>query len=320
MAGGHIARRSVMLEGMAIPGFQQMMLPVLEITADGQEHRLRDLVEAVADRFKLSDEDRSETVPSGQQTIIHNRVAWARTYLVKAGLLDPTRRGFVRISDGGRTLIANKPSTINIAFLKEHYPVIQKFIAGSDKSGEEKVPVPASESDITPEEALEQAYQRLRAELADELLAQVKQMTPAMFERLVVELLVKMGYGGSLKDAGRAVGRSGDNGIDGIIKEDRLGLDTIYIQAKRYADQPIGRPDIQAFVGALQGVRARKGVFITTSRFSDNAHDYVSNIDTKVVLIDGEQLTEYMIDFDLGVAKMSTFEVKRLDSDYFDEN
>lgn len=297
-----------------------MMLPVLEITADSQEHRLRDLVELVADRFDLSDDERSETVPSGQQTLIHNRVTWARTYLVKAGLLDSTRRGYVRITDKGRSLLANNPEAITVAFLKEHYPSIQEFIAGSDNATGETKPTPPPDPDITPEEALERAYQDLRMELANEVLAQVKQLTPSMFERLVVELLVRMGYGGSLKDAGRAVGRSGDNGIDGIIKEDRLGLDTIYIQAKRYTDQSIGRPDIQGFVGALQGFRARKGVFITTSRFADTARQYASNIDTKVVLIDGEELAEYMIDFDLGVTKMNTFEVKRLDSDYFDEN
>lgn len=286
-----------------------MMLPVLELSADGQEHRLRDLVEAVADHFHLTDEEQSETVPSGQQTIIHNRVTWARTYLVKAGLLDSTRRGYVRITEEGRALVATKPEMISVALLKERYPAIQEFITGSDKGSDKPPQTVVANSDVTPEEALEQAYQRLRAKLADELLAQVRQMT-----------LVKMGYGGTLKDAGRAIGRSGDGGVDGIIKEDRLGLDTIYMQAKRYTDQPVGRPDIQAFVGALQGVRARKGVFITTSRFADTARDYTANIDTKVVLIDGEQLSQYMIDFDLGVTKMNTFEVKRLDSDYFDES
>lgn len=178
---------------------------------------------------------------------------------------------------------------------------------------------PEAAVDQTPEETLEQAYLQLRNELASELLDQLKEMSPQAFERLVVELLVKMGYGGSLKDAGKAIGQSGDGGIDGIIKEDKLGLDTIYLQAKRYTDQPIGRPAIQGFVGALQGVRARKGIFITTSRFADTAVAYAGNIDTKVVLIDGEQLASYMIDFDLGVTRSRTFEVKRIDSDYFEQ-
>lgn len=306
---------------MTIPGFQEMMLPVLQLTANGQEHRLRNLVEAIADRFGLSVEDRSQLLPSGQQTVVHNRVAWARTYLVKAGLLESTRRGYVRITEKGRQLLAENQSGINVAYLRNHYPVIKEFITGSGSADQITKPSlqPEGGSDQTPEETLEQAYLQLRNELAEELLAQVKDLTPQAFERLVVELLVKMGYGGTLKDAGRAVGQSGDGGIDGIIKEDRLGLDTIYLQAKRYNDQAISRPAIQAFVGALQGVRARKGIFITTSRFAAPAIEYAGSIDTKVVLIDGQQLAEYMIDFNLGVTKMSTFEVKRIDSDYFEQ-
>lgn len=296
-----------------------MMLPLLQITADGEEHRLRDLVESVADHFNLSIEERAQKLPSGQQTYVHNRVTWARTYFVKAGLLKSTRRGFVRITDEGRHLLEQGPETINVSYLRKRYSSIKEFIDGSDDD-KPKLPIePEPEPDQTPEERLEQAYTQLRNELAEEILAQVKEMNPDAFERLVVELLVKMGYGGTLKDAGHAVGQSGDGGIDGIIKEDRLGLDAIYLQAKRYTEQVVGRPAIQAFVGALHGVKARKGIFITTSKFSDPAIDYVRSLDTKVVLIDGQQLAEYMIDFGLGVATVSTFEVKRIDSDYFEQ-
>lgn len=305
---------------MTIPGFQEMMLPVLDFTSDGDEHRLRDLTQFTEDRFSLDKDDRAQLLPSGG-TVVYNRVAWVRTYLVKAGLLEAPRRGFVRITAEGRRLLSHKPDRIDVAYLREHYPQIQDFLNGSGSKDRrlEKPTDTGKLPDHTPEETLEQAYLQLRNELAAELLAQVKDLTPQAFERLVVELLVKMGYGGTLKDAGRAVGQSGDGGIDGIIKEDRLGLDTIYLQAKRYADQTIGRPAIQAFVGALQGFRARRGVFITTSQFASTAVEYANSIDTKVVLIDGEQLAEYMIDFGLGVTTASTFEVKRIDSDYFEQ-
>jgi len=233
----------------------------------------------------------------------------------------PTRRGYVRVTDEERQLLGQPPDQITVKYLREKYPAIKDFISGSGSSDDSEKPVTphSNEASQTPEEMLEDAYQRLRQELADEILSQVKEMSSQAFERLVIELLVKMGYGGTLKDAGRAVGQSGDGGIDGIIKEDRLGLDTIYLQAKRYTDQAVGRPAIQAFVGALQGVRARKGIFITTTRFAAPAIEYAGNIDTKVVLIDGPQLAEYMIDFNLGVTKMNSFEVKRIDSDYFEQ-
>jgi len=302
---------------MAIPGFQEFTLPLLRVMSDQAEHRLRDLVEALCDDLGLDASERKEMLPSGQQAVVHNRVGWARTYLLKAGLLNSTRRGYVKITDTGKELLKQAPSRISVAFLRENYPEIKEFIGRPDNPvdpPEPVLPVP----DATPEEQLEQAYQQMRGDLATQLLEQVMELSPRQFERLVVELLVKMGYGGTLKDAGRAVGESGDGGIDGIIKEDRLGLDTIYLQAKRYTDQAVGRPAIQGFVGALQGVRARKGVFITTSRFASTAVDYTNSIDVKVVLIDGQQLADYMIDFDLGVTRMNTFEVKRIDSDYFD--
>lgn len=306
---------------MAIPGFQELMFPFLKLAADGSELRLRDALDAISVQIGLSDAERSEKLPSGQQTVMQNRVAWARTYLVKSGLVEATRRGYVKITETGLQLLLAPPDRISVSFLRKNYPAIHDFIAGTDAASVESDDKEDATnlSDQTPEESLEEAYQRLRHELADEVIIQMKEMTPQAFERLVVELLVKMGYGGTLKDAGRAVGQSGDGGIDGIIKEDRLGLDTIYLQAKRYNDQAIGRPAVQAFVGALQGVRARKGIFITTSRFADPAIEYVRHIETKVVLIDGRQLAEYMIDFDLGVTVVNKYEVKRIDSDYFEQ-
>lgn len=306
---------------MAIPGFQDITLPLLRIVEDGNEYRLRDVVDAVANHFDLTPEERSEKLPSGQQTVIHNRVGWARTYLVKAGILEATRRGYLRITDEGRRVLGNPPERIDAAFLRDNYAAVREFAEGSraGNGGDSQTHAPSGTVAETPEESLEQAYQYLRWQLAKELLAQVKEMSPEFFERLVVELLVKMGYGGTLRDAGQAVGQSGDGGIDGIIKEDRLGLDVIYIQAKRYDEQAVGRPAIQAFVGALQGVRARKGIFITTSRFAQPARDYANNIDTRVILIDGEQLAEYMMDYNLGVSPVNVFEVKRIDSDYFTE-
>ena len=306
---------------MAIPSFQDITLPLLRIVENGNEYRLRDVVDAVANHFDLTPEERSEKLPSGQQTVIHNRVGWARTYLVKAGILEATRRGYLRITDEGRRVLGNPPERIDAAFLRDNYAGVREFTEGSraGDGGESHAHELSSTVAETPEESLEQAYQYLRRQLAKELLAQVKDMPPEFFERLVVELPVKMGYGGTLRDAGQAVGQSGDGGIDGIIKEDRLGLDVIYIQAKRYDEQAVGRPAIHAFVGALQGVRARKGIFITTSRFAQPARDYANNIDTRVILIDGEQLAEYMMDYNLGVSQVNLFEVKRIDSDYFTE-
>lgn len=301
---------------MSIPDYQATLLPLLRFSGDGAEHSLRDAIESLAGEFKLSDEDRRELLPSGQQEVFANRVGWARTYMKKAGLLRTTRRGFFQITDRGQSALAQKPVRIDGKFL-DQYPEFREFKA-LRKQPATNGEIEEEEQARTPEEALERAYQNLRADLAADLLAQIKQSPPALFERLVVELLVKMGYGGSRKDAGRAIGKSGDEGIDGIIKEDRLGLDIIYIQAKRW-DNTVGRPEIQKFAGALQGQRARKGIFITTSDFSRDAHDYAARIDSKIVLIDGEQLAQMLIDHNIGVAPVANYEIKRVDSDYFTE-
>lgn len=301
---------------MPIPDYQTIMLPLLRHAADGKEHSLQETVEKLAQDFKLTDDERRELLPSGKQAIFDNRVGWARTYLKNARLLEYTRRGHYEITDRGRETLGENPPTINARFLRQFSEFREFQTRGKDIN---EGPDPRTpEHNETPEESLETSFQRLRAGLAQELLDQILANPPSLFEKLVVELLVKMGYGGTLKDAGQAIGKSGDEGIDGIIKEDRLGLETIYVQAKRWKpENTVSRPEIQRFAGALQGQRAKKGVFITTSTFSKEAREYASNIDTKIVLIDGETLTDLMIDYNIAVTPVQTFELKRLDSDYF---
>lgn len=302
---------------MAIPDYQAFMLPVLQTAGDGRDHTLRDAIETMAQQFGITEAERKELLPSGRQTTLLNRVGWAVTYLKKAMLLEAPKRGIFRITERGRQVLKDAPPAINVAYLNR----FEEFRAFRTLRHEKDKPVKPptnGDSDPTPEEALEAAYQALRDELADELLTQLNSNSSSQFEQTVIDLLVAMGYGGSLEDAGKAIGRSGDEGIDGIIKEDRLGLDVIYVQAKRW-DNTVGRPEIQKFAGALQGQRARKGVFITTSEFSAEAHDYVSRIETKIVLIDGRRLTHFMIDHNIGVTPTGVYEVKRLDSDYFDD-
>jgi len=292
------------------------MLPLLRRLADGQEHTLRDLVTALSDEFHLTTEERAHLLPSGSQAVINNRVAWANTFLKKAGLVDAIRRGVVRISTRGTEVLARRPSRIDMKFL-EQFPEYRAFRAIRREEESDSEPDEPS-STATPQEALENAYQRLRAELETEVLDLVKKASPAFFERLVVQVLVAMGYGGSLSEAGKVIGGSGDAGIDGIIKEDRLGLDVIYIQAKRW-ENPVGRPELQKFAGALQGQRARKGIFITTSAFSPGAEDFAAKIESRIVLIDGPTLSRLMIDHDVGVSPVRTFALKRVDSDFFSE-
>lgn len=303
---------------MAIPNFQTVMLPLLRFTVDGAEHNKREAVNALAVEFELSPSELSERLPSGQQTIFDNRVAWACTFLKKSGLLESARRGVFSITEIGKQVLSRNPERIDNKFL-EQFPGFVEFRQISRKNkDEEKEILTVPDREQTPEEALEFAHQSIRQTLAQDLLSRILECSPRFFEDLVVALLVAMGYGGSRRDAGERVGQSGDGGIDGIIKEDRLGLDTIYIQAKRWQGS-VGAPEIQKFVGALQGQRAHKGVFITTSSFTPKAIEYVSNLPTKVVLIDGQQLANLMMDFDVGVSVAATYAVKRIDSDYFEE-
>ncbi|MGD9494267.1 MAG: restriction endonuclease [Bacteroidales bacterium] len=300
-----------------IPDYQTFMLPFLRQLADKQEHKFRDIIESLAEKFGVTETERKELLPSGAQSIFDNRVGWARTYLKKAKLIESPKRGFSVITEDGLMVLKTKPVRIDVAYLKR-FPAFSEFIGNKKEITDEAEQ--KSEIVQTPEESLEASYQELRKSLAQDLLQQVLSMSPAFFERLVVELLVKMGYGGSISDAGRAIGRIGDEGIDGTIKEDRLGLDIIYIQAKRWQKgNVVGRPEIQKFVGALAGQGAKKGIFITTSSFTKEAIDYTPRNETKIVLIDGEKLSQFMIDFGIGVSMVNTYSVKRLDSDYFSE-
>ncbi len=297
---------------MPIPDFQALMLPIVKIAGDGADHTAHELRERLAEELGLSEQERKELLPSGQQPVFTNRLSWARAHLRMAGLLEKTGRGTFRITSRGQQALASHPSAINLRFLRQFPEYLEAL-----KRPRDDTPIASSNADErTPQEQLELAYETLRANLAKDLLIQLKASTPDFFERIVVEMLVRMGYGGTRRDAGQAIGKSGDEGIDGIIKEDRLGLDIIYIQAKRW-QSTVSRPEIQKFAGALQGQRAKKGVFITTSDFSKDAIEYAASIDSKIVLIDGNQLAELMIDHNVGVTPIANYEVKQIDADYF---
>lgn len=310
---------------MAIPDFQTLMLPLLELLADGEEHTPSECAEKLADRFELTEEERRSLLRSGQR-VFANRVAWARVHMGKAGLVEGPRTGIWTIGSRGRELLADPPARIDLKFLRRfpNYEAFYRMKAERRKSrAQREADGDARESEEgadsqTPEDQMRAGWEEHRAALEDELIGAVKQASPAFFEQVVVDLLLAMGYGGSHAEAARAIGRSGDEGIDGFIKEDRLGLDVVYVQAKRWDTRTVGRPDIQQFVGALHGQRARKGVFITTSTFSKEAERYVEQIESKVVLIDGTALARMMADHGVGVSTVDTYEIKRLDSDYFE--
>lgn len=301
---------------MPIPDFQSLMLPLLRLCADGQEHSKRDAVPALAAEFGLSQADLEELLPTGRQGKFDNRVGWAKSYLKQAGLLEITGRGLFRITDRGQQVLKEAPQRMDMKYL-ERFPEYQAFRARTREPVQNSSALEATQT--TPEEMLESGYAQLRSTLADEILQRVKTVSPPFFEKLVMQLLLKMGYGGTREDAGQVIGKSGDGGIDGIINEDRLGLDVIYIQAKRW-EGDVGRPEIQKFVGALAGNKASKGVFITTSGFTKEARAYASQVNSKVVLIDGAMLAELMIDYDIGVSTREIYEIKRVDSDYFAED
>jgi restriction system protein len=306
---------------MPIPDYQSLMLPLLRLARDDETHHFRASVEALAQQFKLSETERKELLPSGKQPIFDNRVGWAKTYLTKAGLIESPKRGVFQITRQGRQVLEQNPRAINVQFL-EQFEEFKAFRAlrreRLSTSDVESGVISNDTTSETPEESLETAHQTLKANLAGEILGTVKKCSPEFFEQLVVDLLVQMGYGGSRKEAGQAIGKSGDEGIDGIIKEDRLGLDIIYVQAKRW-DGVVGRPELQKFAGALQGQRARKGIFMSTSAFSREAIEYAKQIETKIILIDGSQLVEYMIDYGVGVTTEAVYELKKIDFDYFSE-
>lgn len=302
---------------MAVPDFQRLMLPYMLLISDGGEHSIREMMSHLASEFSLTEEDLGELIPSKKQTRFYNRVTWAGSHLRQAKLVENVGRGLFRITDRGRALVAQNLGSIDINVLNQ-FPEYQEFRQRRNITDVPSLEEPVQGELKTPDELLAESYQIIRDELADEILEKVKSCSPLFFERLVVALLVEMGYGGTLQDAGQAIGKSGDGGIDGIIKEDRLGLDVIYVQAKRW-EATVGRPELQAFAGALLGKQARKGVFITTSNFSSGAKAYVDSITSNIILIGGEELAELMIDYNVGVSVAAKYEIKKIDSDYFVE-
>ena len=300
-----------------IPGFQKMMLPLLRFAGDKLEHSTTDALDIIAKEFGISEEQKNQLLPSGNQKVFYNRVFWAKAYLKMAGLIENTKRAHFKITERGLNTLRENPPEINLKYLKKFPDYVElsegwkKDNSKSESDEDESIPQ-------TPEESLESSFQDIQKTLAQELISKIKACSPPFFERMVIELLVAMGYGGSRIDAGKAIGKSGDEGIDGIIKEDKLGLDVIYIQAKRW-ENVVGRPEIQKFVGALAGQGAKKGIFITTSRFTNDAKEYIPRNETKIVLIDGDQLANLLIDYNLGVSTQAIYELKKVDSDYFEE-
>jgi len=303
---------------MTIPDFQTLMLPLMELARDGKERSLAEIRGSLSGIFKLTQEELAELLPSGTQPVFNNRVAWTSIYLQRAGLLKRPKRGWYQITERGLEVLKENPQKVDIKFLHK-FPEFVEFLETKRDESSVTATTVITPSETNPEEALESAFQELQHALASDILQSVKDCSPQFFERLVIDVLVKMGYGGSRKEAGQAIGKAGDEGIDGIIKEDKLGLDIIYIQAKRWGN-PVGRPEIQKFVGALHGQRARKGIFITTSNFTRDALDYVKNIENKIILIDGALLAELMIEHNVGVTIVASYEIKKIDSDYFIED
>lgn len=309
---------------MPIPDYQSLMLPLLKHAAHG-ETRVPEVEDQIADEFGLTTEERNQLLPSGRQKVLHNRIHWAKFYMSKAGLIDQPRRGRFVASDEGRALLARNPTKIDVGMLLE-YPAFLDFYRGggagdgaaAERTSQAVATQPAST--ITPEEQIEAAHIALQSALREELLQRILQNSASFFEDVIVDLLVAMGYGGSHRNAAAQLGRTGDGGVDGVINEDRLGLDRVYVQAKRYAPtNSVGRPDVQGFVGSLVGLGATKGVFVTTSQFSQQAVEFVRHLAQRIILIDGHRLTDLMIEHNVGVRLSRAIEFKRLDENFFAE-
>jgi restriction system protein len=303
-----------------IPSYEQIMLPLLKMLSDEQEHSLQEADDFLSEQFNLTEQERRELLPSGQQPVFRNRLGWARTYMKKAGLLSTPKRAHFKITDRGKELLKENPKEISSQFLTRYQEFVDFKSIKRTKDNSEDTDGNHLDlgTDKTPEESLEYAYQKLRSELAKEVLEVVKNCSPAFFEKLVIDLLIRMGYGGSRKDAGQALGKSGDGGIDGIVKEDKLGLDTIYLQAKKW-ENSVPVKEIRDFTGALASKKARKGIFITTSSFPKSVYEFVTKVEYKIVLIDGEQLANLMIENNVGLSTINEYQVKRIDTDYFEE-
>lgn len=307
---------------MSIPKYDELTWPLLELLTDGAPRSTQEAANALSDRFQLSDEERATLLPSGIQTYMLNRTGWAGFHLDRAGLVTRPKRGRWLITAAGRKLLESPPIKLDRNALMQFEP-FRKYMAGRTKlAGRDQASSEVeqeSEVDAPPEEVIANAFKELQAELKQELLGIVRRMDPIRFERLVLDLLLAMGYGGSREEAARTTKLSNDEGIDGVINEDRLGLNVIYVQAKRWQNT-VGRKEIQSFVGALAGQQAHKGVFITTSDFADTARQFVKTIAQKIILMDGERLAELMIEHNIGVARSHAYEIKRIDSDYFEES
>lgn len=299
---------------MAIPDYQTIMLPLLKLVKQNGDISFSKATAIIADQFNLTDQEKRQLLSSGKQAVINSRVSWANTYLKKAGLLFSPQRGILSLTEQGKNVLSQNPESINVDYLQQ-FPDFAAFKNTAHQKSKPQIEDRALE---TPEEILEEAYFQIKEQALFDVLEKIKSCSPLFFENLVVDTIVKMGYGGSHKDAGQAIGRSGDEGIDGIINEDRLGLDVIYLQAKRWAGN-VSRPEIQKFAGALQGKRAKKGIFITTSDFTSEAREYAKNIDAKIILVSGQQLVELMWEYSIGLSSAGTYELKKLDLDYFNE-
>ena len=309
---------------MTLPSHQDAMLPVLRVLADGVARHRKTLAENMADHFNLTVEERSKMLPSKSGLVIASRTGWALAYMKQAGLVTTVRRGWYQITDVGKNVLASSPDRIDNEYLERFeafrdFKVRSQSETGAGDANTDTSSTTENDADEPPDEALELAYTRLRASVEAELSDAVKRVSPAFFEELVIDLLVAMGYGGNRVEAARAIGKTGDGGIDGVIDEDRLGLDSIYVQAKRW-EGTVGRPEIQKFAGALQGQRATKGIFITTSSFTREAEEYSQRIGTRIVLIDGRRLSQLMFEHNVGVASRRTYVVKDIDGDYFEES
>jgi len=299
----------------SIPQYHTLMLPLLKVMESGADMTTKQMRDAVAAHLELTAEALSQRLPSGTQTAFDNRMGWARTYLFKAGLIDRPRRATYAISQSGKQLLLNPPATIDTDFLRT-YDQFKEFIGTGSNAREGLAPNNETDNDLTPEEQIERGVRQIQGELKDEVLDRVKQLPPEGFEQLVLQLLVGMGYGGSMADV-QGVARGADGGVDGVVNQDHLGLDRIYIQAKRW-EGSVGRPIIQGFVGALAGVGASKGVIMTTSTFAQPAQEYVKTLtDRRIILVDGKRLSELMVKHGIGVSTKQTFVVQRMDEDFF---
>lgn len=303
---------------MAIPTYEEFMYPFLGYLKDQKEHTLSELNESLIQHFNLTKEDLEEMIPSGKQRVFINRFGWARTYLKNAGLIESPRKTVFKITNRGLSIINNPSITsVNDSVLKQ-FPEYVAFKKGSSSNVDTQIEPANTDTSKTPLELLTENYSLIKQAIQEELLEKIMSNSPQFFEQLIVDLIVAMGYGGSVADAGKAVGKSGDGGIDGVIKEDILGLDKIYLQGKRWSN-PVSRPDIQAFVGSLVGFKANKGIFITTSRFTKEAIDYAEGIEKSLILIDGQRLTDLLFEFNVGVSNEQSYTIKRIDVDYFEE-